>query len=129
MLIDKTIRSGDQKVDEYIERLEKMYEFSNLYRYIMAANEIAGVMADDMIKISQGKKTGLKLLSNDKDDKLIDRLSNVLKQVDNIKKIQVEADALIASGKVDDPKKIELKADRPAVEQLMDVAKKKNNGF
>lgn len=129
MLIDKTIRSGDVKVDDYIGRLEKLYEFSNLYRFIMAANEIAGVMADDMSKIAKGDKKGLKLLSNDKDDKLIDRLSNVLKQVDNIKKIQVEADALISSGKVEDPKKIVVDKNTPAVEQLMTMAKDKNGSF
>jgi hypothetical protein len=123
-LIDKNIRSGDKTVDDYIERLETMFNFSNLYRFIMAANEVAGVMADDMSKIAQGKKDKLKILSDDKDDKFTERLTTILKQVDVIKKISAEADLLIASGKVEDPKKIKLESDSPAIEQLMQHAKK-----
>jgi len=123
-LIDKNIRSGKKEVDEYIERLETMFNFSNLYRFIMAANEVAGVMADDMSKIAQGKKDKLKILSDDKDDKFTERLTTILKQVDVIKKISAEADLLIAAGKVDDPKKIKLEGDAPAIEQLMQHAKK-----
>mgnify|MGYP000004578412 CR=1 FL=1 len=123
-MIDKSIRSGDKKVDDYIERLETMFNFSNLYRFIMAANEVAGVMADDMSKIAQGKKDKLKILSDDKDDKFTERLTTILKQVDVIKKISAEADLLIASGKVEDPKKIKLEGDAPAIEQLMQHAKK-----
>jgi hypothetical protein len=123
-LIDKNIRSGNKQVDDYIERLETMFNFSNLYRFIMAANEVAGVMADDMSKIAQGKKDKLKILSDDKDDKFTERLTTILKQVDVIKKISAEADLLIASGKVEDPKKIKLESDSPAIEQLMQHAKK-----
>jgi hypothetical protein len=123
-LIDKNIRSGDKTVDDYIERLETMFNFSNLYRFIMAANEVAGVMADDMSKIAQGKKDKLKILSDDKDDKFTERLTTILKQVDVIKKISAEADLLIAAGKVEDPKKIKLESDSPAIEQLMQHAKK-----
>jgi hypothetical protein len=123
-LIDKNIRSGNKQVDDYIERLETMFNFSNLYRFIMAANEVAGVMADDMSKIAQGKKDKLKILSDDKDDKFTERLTTILKQVDVIKKISAEADLLIAAGKVEDPKKIKLESDSPAIEQLMQHAKK-----
>jgi hypothetical protein len=123
MQIDKTIRSGDVRVDAYIEWLESRLDFGNLYKFIMAANDVAGVMAEDMSKIARGEKNKLKILSNDKDEKFTERLTNVLKQVDVIKKIQKEADELVRSGKVVDPTKIELNPDVPAIEQLMGSVK------
>lgn len=125
MLVDKTIRSGDARVDEYIETLESKLDFGNLYRFIMAANSIFGAMADDMEKIALGKKDKLKILSDDKDDKFAERLSMVLKLSDTAKKIAEQAEALVASGKAPKPGEIVLDKSRPAVEQLMDKAKKK----
>ena len=119
MQIDKTIRSGDVRVDAYIEWLESRLDFGNLYKFIMAANDVAGVMAEDMSKIAKGEKSKLKILSNDKDEKFTERLTNVLKQIDVIKKIQKEADELVKSGKVVDPSKIELDPSKPAMEQLL----------
>lgn len=128
MQVDKTIRSGDAKVDAYIEWMESKLDFNNTYRFIMAANNIFGAMADDMELIASGKvKTSdkkLKILSDDKDDKFAERLNMVLKLADTAKKISAEAEALINSGKVADPKKIELDPTKPAVEQLMDRVRK-----
>jgi hypothetical protein len=125
MQIDKTIRSKDPKVDAYIEWLESKLDFKNSYRFIMAANNILGAMADDMEIIASGSKTKkLKILSEDKDDKFAERLNMVLKLSDTAKKIAAEAEALITSGKVANPDKIELTTDKPAVEQLMAHAKK-----
>ena len=123
MQIDKTIRSGDVRVDAYIEWLESRLDFGNLYKFIMAANDVAGGMAEDMSKIAKGEKSKLKILSNDKDEKFTERLTNVLKQIDVIKKIQKEADELVKSGKVADPSKIELDPSKPAIEQLMGAVK------
>lgn len=125
MQVDKTIRSGDVRIDTYIEWLESRLDFGNLYKFIMAANDVAGVMAEDMSKIARGEKSKLKILSNDKDEKFTERLTNVLKQIDTIKKIHKEAEELVKSGKVVDPAKIELDSSTPAVEQLMDKVKKK----
>lgn len=129
MLIDKTIRSGNLKVDEYIELLESKLDFSNAYRFILAANSIFGAMADDMENIASGKKIKLKILSEDKDDKFAERLSMVLKLSDTAKKITEQAELLISQGKVSKPGDITLDKGKPAVEQLMEIAKKgKNNG-
>jgi hypothetical protein len=123
-MIDKSIRSGDPKVDAYIELLESKFEFNKLYQFIMAANDISGIMAEDMVKIAKGDGKGLKILSKDKDEKFTERLTLILKQIDVVKKISEEADKLITSGKVKDPSKLELDPNKPLIEQLGQYGKR-----
>lgn len=118
MKIDKTIRSGNATVDEYIEWLEQNTNPSGLYRYVMAASKVCDIMAEDMEKIAAGEKTKLKIINSDKDDKFTERLTNALKQVGVVKAIIAEAESLINAGKVVDPKKVEVKAGVPLIEQF-----------
>lgn len=58
MEIQQKLRSGDPKVDHYISDLEKYvmaFENNNIGKLILAVNDVAGVIADDVIML---KKNG-----------------------------------------------------------------------
>lgn len=58
MEIQQKLRSGDPKVDQYISELEKYvmaFEHNNIGKLIIAVNDVAGVIADDVIML---KKNG-----------------------------------------------------------------------
>lgn len=90
MQIDKSIRSNNKEVDEYIEQLEEALltsTTSNINKLIKSADELAGVIADDMSLIIKGEKEGLVLLSSDSTDKLTERMMLILKNIQTFKDV------------------------------------------
>ena len=55
-IIKSFIRSGKKEIDEYIEELET-FNCSNIQRLVQACDDLAGVIADDIVKISTSDKS------------------------------------------------------------------------
>lgn len=56
MEINKNIRTGQPKVDEYISYLENHileFDASNIKKLIMACDEVVGIVADDIILLKE----------------------------------------------------------------------------
>lgn len=97
MKINKAIRSGDDAVNEYIASLEDELlkkETSSIIKFIVSANKVARALASDMELMLDGNFEACKILSDDKDSKLLDRLLNLLKNVDTFDQISKIADGL-----------------------------------
>src|SRR5690606_11839360 len=60
---------------------------SSVKMLLMALDEACMEMAKDIAKSTRGETEGLNILSNDKDDKVFDRVLTVISKVDSIKKI------------------------------------------
>ena len=97
MEIDKSIRSGVKKADDYISLLEDELlkkETSSIIKFIISAYKVASALAEDMVLMLEDDIASCKILKDDKDSKLLDRLLNLLKNVDTFDQISKIADAL-----------------------------------
>jgi len=88
--IDRNIRSGDNNIDEYIEFLEDSllsFDTSNIKRLLISADNIAGRLADDLDNIANGINMGFFLMSEDKEDKKLDRVLGIITKIESFTKI------------------------------------------
>lgn len=56
MEIQRSVRSGDPKVDKYIAELEQYimaFDVNNIGRLIIAVNDVAGIIADDVVMLKK----------------------------------------------------------------------------
>lgn len=98
MKINRKNRSGKQSVDEYIEELENELlkkESSAIHKFILSANEVATVFAEDLALLAKGRIDECKLLSGDKDDKSVERIFLVLKNNELFSEIYKTSEGLI----------------------------------
>ena len=98
MQINKKLRSGDDRIDTYIEQLEEELltrENSSIHKLIRNANKAASVISEDMGRISEGRDSECIILKDDKDDKRLERILSVIKCTDAFKEISILADELI----------------------------------
>lgn len=104
-VIDKTIRSGNYEVDEYISKMEEYilsFDTSHIKRLIVASDIVASQLAGDMVMLATNThrtmgrdedsgmavfKSNLTILSEDKDDKLLERLLNIVGKIPTFKQI------------------------------------------
>lgn len=130
MEIDKSIRSGVKKTDDYIIALEEELlkkETSSIIKFIISANKVASALAEDMELMLDDDIGSCKILKDDKDSKLLDRLLNLLKNVDTFDQISKIADALTPQ-EIDHAKKekqVLTVKDNP-FESVMKQVKEKN---
>ena len=122
MVINRKIRSGDTKVDTYIEELENELlkkQTSSIDKFIRSANEVASVMADDLAFIAKGQGDKCVILSSDSSDKSVERIFMMLKNSELFTEISKTADSLIPEifNEAQDLK-IELDAEENAFEQM-----------
>jgi len=98
MKINRTIRSGSELIDDYILELEDELlkkETSSIIKFITSANKVASALAEDMELMLLGEIEQCKILTDDKDSKLLDRLLNLLKNVETFDQISKIADGLV----------------------------------
>jgi len=98
MVINKKLRSGDIKIDTYIEELEGELLRKNtsaIDKFIRSANEVASVMSDDLLYIAKGTPELCTILSSDKDDKSVERIFMMLKNNELFNEISKTAESLI----------------------------------
>jgi len=98
MQINKKLRSGDVRIDTYIEQLENELlnrENSSIHKLIRNANKAASVISEDMGRIAEGRDSECIILKDDKDDKRLERILSVIKCTDAFKEISILADELI----------------------------------
>lgn len=103
LLVNTSIRSGNEDVDDYIELLEGVvtsYTTDNATRLLAETNRVIGIIADDMSKIAEdGSVHGTKIISGDKDNLIMDRIVLLMKQTSsmlNISKKSVDVGKKIA---------------------------------
>lgn len=99
-MINKQIRSGDKKVDEYIMLLESRIEnpTSNIQKLIYACNDVAGIIADDVILLKENGNDDeidnrLQMLGSKK-NKIYDRFINLVGQIKHFKTISDLSDEM-----------------------------------
>ena len=122
MVINKKLRSGDVKIDNYIEELESELlkkQTSSMDKFIRSANEVASVMAEDLGHIAKGEPEKCTILNSDKDDKSIDRIFMMLKNNELFAGIAKTAESLMPEvvNEAQDLK-IEINEDENAFEQV-----------
>src|SRR5690606_25533105 len=88
--LKKHLKSGIEEVDNYLRDIHEYvesFDTSSVKMLLMALDEACMEMAKDIAKTTRGETDGLNILSNDKDDKVFDRVLTVISKVDSIKKI------------------------------------------
>jgi len=98
MKINKKLRSGDLKIDAYIEELENELlkkEDSAIHKLIRNASKVATVISEDMGRIAQGRDAECIILKEDKDDKRLERILSVIKCTEAFNELSVLADGLL----------------------------------
>lgn len=94
IVIDKSLRSGEQKVDSYIESLETWiqdFEASNIKKLISACDDVAGIIADDVTKLgTSGDAEEIDnelLMLGSKKNKIYERFLSLVSQIKHFKTI------------------------------------------
>lgn len=134
MQIDRSIRSGVKKTDDYIILLEEELlkkETSSIIKFITSANKVACALADDMELMLSGNLALCTILKDDKDSKLLDRLLNLLKSVDTFDQISKIADSLVPEVveiKTETTAQTKLNPDENPFEQMQKRVKERING-
>jgi len=133
MKINKATRSGKASIDYYILELEEELlkkETSSINKFIASANRVALALADEMELMLSGSLGECKILKDDKDSKLLDKLLLLIKNVDTFDQISKMADALIPEvieiPTVDTV--VQLNIDENPFEQMQKIVKEKLNG-
>ena len=133
MVINKKLRSGDVKIDNYIEELETELlrkNTSSIDKFIRSADKVASVMADDLGYIADGTPEKCVILTADSSDKSVERIFLMLKNNDLFSEIAKTACELLPEvvNEAQDLK-IELDAEENAFEQMQrKIKEKKQNG-
>lgn len=133
MIINKKLRSGDDKIDAYIEELETELlrkNTSSIDKFIRSANKVASVMADDLNFIAEGHPELCRILTSESSDKSVERIFMMLKNNDLFAEIAKTAEDLLPEvvNEAQDLK-IELDAEENAFEQMQrKIKEKKQNG-
>lgn len=132
MTINKKIRSGDSKIDKYIEELEEELlrkSTSSIDKFIRSADKVASVMADDLNFIAEGEPDKCRILTSDSSDKSVERIFLMLKNSELFTEIAKTAESL-APEIVNEAQdlKIEISDDEPTFEQIQRRVKEKGKG-
>lgn len=129
MVINKKLRSGNEKVDLYIEQLEEELlrkSTSSIDKFIRSADKVANVMADDLNHIADGNPDLCRILTPDGSDKSVERIFLMLKNSELFSEIAKTAESLIPEivNEAQDLK-VELDPDGNAFEQMQKRIKEK----
>lgn len=88
LLVNTEIRCDDVDVNDYIGLLEEVvlaYTEDNATRLLGEANRVIGILADDMSKIAEdGMIRNTKIIKEEKNNMMMDRIVMLLKQTDII---------------------------------------------
>lgn len=98
MVINKKLRSGEEKIDTYISQLEEALlkkETSSINQYIIASNKVAKVFAEDLEALADDREEDCRILTNNKDDKAVERIILLLKNSELFSSISKMAEELI----------------------------------
>ena len=129
MKINKAIRSGSELIDDYILELEDELlkkETSSIIKFITSANKVARALAEDMELMLVGEIGNCKILTDDKDSKLLDRLLNLLKNVETFDQISKIADGLIPEEVAEANTATQLIPNSNAFEQIQEKIREKH---
>lgn len=126
MQINKKIRSGKADIDSYIEELEAELtkkETSAITSFILNANRVAKILSSDLGLLAEGRDTECVLINESKDDKRLERVLALLKNVDTFDSISKIADSLTPE-EIDQANEgaTQLNPTSNAFEQLQDKA-------
>lgn len=129
MTINKKLRSGNEKVDLYIEELEEELlrkSTSSIDKFIRSADKVANVMADDLNHIADGKPELCRILTPDGSDKSVERIFLMLKNSELFSEIAKTAESLVPEivNEAQDLK-VELDPEGNAFEQMQKRIKEK----
>lgn len=127
MKINRKIRSGELKIDTYIEELETELlkrEDSAIHKLIRSANKAASVISDDMGRIAQGRDSECIILKEDKDDKRLERILSVIKCTEAFNELSLLADGLAPEIVNENPDmKIQIEDGENAFEKIQERIK------
>jgi len=129
MKINRTIRSGSELIDDYILELEDELlkkETSSIIKFITSANKVASALAEDMELMLNGDIESCKILTDDKDSKLLDRLLNLLKNVETFDQISKIADGLVPEEVSEVTTATQLIPNSNAFEQIQEKIREKH---
>lgn len=135
LLIDNTVRTGDEDIDAYIEQLESIiiaYTSDNATRMIAEANRVIGILADDLSIIAEnGSIAGTRLIKEEKNNMAMDRIVKLMQQVDTISSVSkksVDIGRNIAYAKNRDVEQEEVsELVKPSVQDELDAITEEKN--
>lgn len=120
------MRCKDAKVNEYIEALEEELvsrDFSGIENFIKSVNSLSNKLAFEVQCLADGELDEIQILSNDKDDKLVDRVITLISKVDQFAKVAELAKVLNKQYIIEDVSK-QKEADEGTVEDMVNKKKK-----
>lgn len=96
------IKTGDPDVDLYIWELHNYliaFSTASITQLIIALDHLSMKLVDDLDKVGEGEFNDFTILSNDKDDKIFDRLITLISKIkdfENVSKMAVSMRPKIA---------------------------------
>lgn len=91
------LKTGDEDIDLYIWELHNYlvnFEVSSVKQLLVALDNVAQKITDDLDRICSGDLESLEILSDDKESKLFDKVQKVVEKIDSWKKVSEMAEAL-----------------------------------
>lgn len=91
------LKTGNEEVDLYIYELHNYlanFETSSIKQMLIALDNIAFKMVDDLDSISEGDTDNLTILSDSKDSKVFDRLMTLVTKIKDFKEVCAMAETL-----------------------------------
>lgn len=91
------LKTGVEEVDLYIYELHNYlanFETSSIKQMLIALDNIAFKMVDDLDSISEGDTDNLTILSDSKDSKVFDRLMTLVTKIKDFKEVCAMAETL-----------------------------------
>lgn len=92
------LKSGIKEVDEYLQEIHDHYQSfntSSIKQLIVALDSISSVLTEDIYKISNGETEGLKILADNLNDKLFDRVLKLVDKIECFNKVSELSKSLI----------------------------------
>lgn len=118
--IKKWLRCDNDEVNTYLQELESeltSFEAKNIKKLIIACDEMAGEIANDMVNILRGNDK-LTILSDDKNDVLLDRLLKIISSIKNFREVSEAAQSLIPKEIDEETAKQITTEDKPNLKKL-----------
>lgn len=130
--IKPQLKSGVEEVDLYIFELHeyiKSFETSSIKKMLVAIDNVAQKIVDDLVLIAEGDTDSLSILSDDKESKVFDKISKIVEKVESWKKVSDMSEAMrpeVEEIKSQEDAKVNIDIHSNIFEQLQEQHYKKN---
>lgn len=95
--IRPNLKTGNPEIDLYLYELHqylRSFETSSIKTMLVAIDDVAQKIVDDLVLVAEGDTNNLSILSDDKESKIFDKISKIVEKIESWKKVSDMAEAL-----------------------------------